>query len=382
MDFSLSEEQRLLRENIVRFAREVLNPGAAERDRERTFSRELWRRCGEIGIQGLPAPEQYGGSGVDPLTCAMALEALGYGCHDGGLVFSLCAHLLSCVVPLWQHGNEEQKRRYLPGLCNGTLIGVHAMSEPGSGSDAFALRTKAERDGRGFRINGTKTFISNGPVADLVIVFAVTDAKKGYHGGITAFLVESSTRGFAASKTFQKMGLHTSPIGELVFDNVYVPEEAVLAGVGAGSGVFTASMDWERICLFASHVGAMERLLETAISYARTRSQFGQSIGKFQAVGHRIADMKVQLEAARLLTYRAAWRLGNARTASLDAAIAKLFVSESLVQTALATVQVHGGYGYMAEYEVERALRDAVASTLYSGTSEMQRNIITRWLGL
>jgi hypothetical protein len=382
MEFGLSEEQRLLRENIVRFARDVLNPGVAERDRERAFSRELWRRCGEIGIQGLPVPEQYGGSGVDPLTCAMALEALGYGCRDGGLVFSLCAHLLSCVVPLWQHGNEEQKRRYLPGLCSGALIGVHAMSEPGSGSDAFALRTKAEREGRGFRINGTKTFISNGPVADLVIVFAVTEAQKGYHGGITAFLVESGTRGFSASKTFQKMGLHTSPIGELVFDNVYVPEEAILAGVGAGSGVFTASMDWERICLFASHVGAMERLLETAISYTRTRSQFGQAIGKFQAVGHRIADMKVQLEAARLLTYRAAWRLGNARSASLDAAIAKLFVSESLVQTALASVQVHGGYGYMAEYEVERALRDAVASTLYSGTSEMQRNIITRWLGL
>jgi alkylation response protein AidB-like acyl-CoA dehydrogenase len=312
----------------------------------------------------------------------MALEALGYGCRDGGLVFSLCAHLLSCVVPLWQHGNEEQKRRYLPGLCSGALIGVHAMSEPGSGSDAFALRTKAERDGRGFRINGTKTFISNGPVADLVIAFAVTDAQKGYHGGITAFLVESGTRGFSASKTFQKMGLHTSPIGELVFDNVYVPEGAILAGIGAGSGVFTGSMDWERICLFASHVGAMERLLETAIAYARTRSQFGQAIGKFQAVGHRIADMKVQLEAARLLTYRAAWRLGNARSASLDAAIAKLFVSESLVQTALASVQIHGGYGYMAEYEVERALRDAVASTLYSGTSEMQRNIITRWLGL
>jgi len=382
MEFSFTEEQKLLRDNIVRFAREVLNPGAAERDRDQTFSRELWRRCGEIGIQGLPVPEEYGGSGVDPLTCAIALEALGYGCRDGGLVFSLCAHLLSCVVPLWQHGNEAQKRRYLPGLCNGTLIGVHAMTEPGSGSDAFALRTKAERDGAGFRINGTKIFISNGPVADLVIVFAMTDAAKGYHGGVTAFLVESGAPGFSAGPKFEKMGLRTSPIGELVFTDLYVPEEAILAGVGAGSALFTASMDWERICLFASHVGAIERLLETAISYARTRTQFGQAIGKFQAVSHRIVDMKVQLEAARLLAYRAAWRLGHARNASLDASMTKLFVSESLVQAALATVQVHGGYGFMAEYEVERALRDAVGSTLYSGTSEMQRNIIARWLGL
>ncbi len=382
MDFALSEEQTALRDSIVRFAREELSKGAAERDREQAFSRELWKKCGEMGLQGLPVPEDYGGSGLDPLTCAIALEALGYGCSDGGLVFSLCAHLLSCVVPLWQHGSEEQKKRWLPGLCDGTLIGVHAMTEPGSGSDAFALRTRAEPEGSGFRINGTKTFISNGPVADLVIVFAMTDPQKGYHGGVTAFLVESGTPGFSASRKFEKMGLRSSPIGELVFADLCVPAEAVMGGVGAGSALFNAAMDWERICLFASHVGATERLLETAIAYARTRSQFGQAIGKFQAVSHRVADMKVQLEAARLLTYRAAWRLEHARSASLDAAIAKLFVSESLVAAALATLQLHGGYGYMTEYEVERALRDALGSTIYSGTSEMQRNIIARWLGL
>src|SRR5262249_55226158 len=289
---------------------------------------------------------------------------------------------LSCVVPLWRHGNEEQKRRYLPSLCNGTSIGVHAMTEPGSGSDAFALRTRAEPDNDGFRLNGTKTFISNGPVADLVIVFAVTDPKKRYFGGITAFLVQKGTRGFRASQKFEKMGLRTSPIGELVFEDVYVPTSAVLGGLGAGSTFFTSTMDWERICLFASHVGTMERLIETSVAYARTRVQFGQAIGKFEAISHRIADMKVQLEAARLLTYRAAWRLGRAKSASLDAAIAKLFVSESLVKTALDTIQIHGGYGYMVDYEVERALRDAVGSTIYSGTSEMQRNIIARWLGL
>ncbi|MGE3539952.1 MAG: acyl-CoA dehydrogenase family protein [Candidatus Tectimicrobiota bacterium] len=382
MDFSLTEEQTLLRNNIIRFAQQVLNEGVIERDRGQTFSRELWRKCAEIGLQGLPVPEDYGGSGLEALSTAIALDALGYGCHDSGLVFSLCAHLLSCVVPLWQHGNEEQKQRYLPGLCDGTLIGVHAMTEPGSGSDAFALHTRATQDGNGYRINGTKTFISNGPVADLVIVFAVTDPDKGYYGGVTAFLVERDTPGFRVSQQFEKMGLRTSPIGELVFEDLYVPAEAILSGVGAGTTLFTQAMDWERICLFASHIGTMERLLETSIAYARTRTQFGQSIGKFQAVSHRLVDMKVQLEAARLLTYRAAWRLGRTRNVSMDASMTKLFVSESLVKAALDTVQIHGGYGYMTENEVERALRDAIGSTIYSGTSEMQRNIIARWLGL
>jgi len=256
------------------------------------------------------------------------------------------------------------------------------MTEPGSGSDAFALRTRAEPDGSGYRLNGTKTFISNGPVADLVIVFAVTDPKKGYYGGVTGFLVESGTPGFQVSQKFEKMGLRTSPIGELVFEDLYVPATAILGGVGAGSTLFTHAMDWERICLFASHIGIMERLLETSVTYARTRTQFGQPIGKFQAVAHRLVDMKVQLEAARLLTYRAAWRLGRVKSVAMDAAMTKLFVSESLVKTALDTVQIHGGYGYMTEYEVERALRDAIGSTIYSGTSEMQRNIIARWLGL
>jgi alkylation response protein AidB-like acyl-CoA dehydrogenase len=382
MEFSFTDEQKLLRDNIVKFAQGELNKDVVGRDSEQAFSATLWRRCAEIGIQGLPVPEEYGGSGVDTLSCAIALEALGYGCRDGGLVFSLCAHVLACVVPLWSHGNADQKKRYLPGLCDGSLIGMHAITEPGSGSDSFAMRTRAERDGNGWRLNGTKTFVSNGPVGDVAIVFAVTDASKGFHGGITAFILEKDMAGFSSSKKFEKMGLRTSPVGELAIQDVHVPETAVLGSVGGGSTIFATAMDWERILLVASHVGAIERLLETSISYARTRSQFGQTIGKFQAVAHKIADMKAQLEAARLLTYRSAWRLGNLRNASLDASITKLFVSESLVKAALDTVQIHGGYGFMAEYEVERALRDAVGSTIYSGTSEMQRNIIARWLGL
>jgi hypothetical protein len=383
MDFSLSPEQRELRDGVVRFAREVLNDGVIERDRNQEFRRDLWVRCAEMGLTGLPIPEAYGGAGLDPLSSAMALEALGYGCRDGGLVFSVCAHLLSCVVPIWKHGSEEQKLRYLPGLCDGSLIGVHAMTEPGSGSDAFNLLTRADRDGDGFRINGTKMFISNGPVADVVIVFTMTDREKGFHGGTTPFIVERGTPGFRVSQKIEKMGLRTSPFGELVFEDVHVPASAALGGeLGGGAAMFTEAMDWERVLLFASHVGTMERLIDQAVAYASTRRQFGQAIGKFQSVSHRIADMKVRLEAARLLTYRAAWRLETSRGVTLDAAIAKLFVSESLVHAALGTVQTLGGYGYSTEYEVERVLRDAVGSTIYSGTSEMQRNIIARWLGL
>ncbi len=382
MDFSFSDDQKLLRDNIIKFAQRELSDGARERDREQAFSRELWRKCADIGIQGLPVPEEFGGSGFDPLSCAVALEALGYGCSDGGLVFSLCAHLLACVVPILTHGNAEQKRRYLPGLCDGTLIGMHAITEPGSGSDTFAMRTRAQKQGDGWGINGTKTFVSNGPLGDLAIVFAVTDAGKGFHGGVTAFLVPAGSPGFSVGKKFEKMGLRTSHVGELVFEDLYIPDNAVLGTVGGGSAVFATAMDWERSLLVASHVGVVERLMETSIAYARTRSQFGQPIGKFQAIAHKIADMKTQLEAARLLTYRSAWRLDHARNASLDASITKLFVSETLLKVALDTVQVHGGYGFMAEYDVERALRDAVGGTIYSGTSEMQRNIIARWLGL
>jgi len=382
MDFALSEDQKLLRDTMVKFAQRELNHDLHERDRDQRFERELWLKCAEIGVQGLPVPEEYGGSGVDALSCAIALEALGYGCRDGGLVFSLSAHLLACVVPIWKHGNEAQRARYLPGLCDGTLVGAHAITEPGSGSDSFSMRTRAVRDGDGWRINGTKMFISNAPVADVCVVFAVTDPDKGFHGGVTGFIVETGMPGVTAARKIEKMGLRTAPIGELVFENAYLGDDAVLGKVGGGAAGFGTAMDWERTLLVAGHVGTMQRLLETAIEYARVRQQFGQAIGKHQAVAHKIADMKVRVDACRLLTYQAAWRLQNTRSASLDASVAKLFVSESLVQAAMDTVQIHGGYGFMTEYDVERTLRDSIGATIYSGTSEMQRNIIARWLGL
>jgi alkylation response protein AidB-like acyl-CoA dehydrogenase len=382
MEFVLSEEQRILSDSILRFAQKELNDGIAERDRQHEFAREAWRKCGEMRLQGLPVPTDLGGAGLDPLSCAIALEALGAGCRDGGLVFSVCAHLLACVVPIWKHGTPEQHERYLPRLCEGGLIAVNAMTEPGTGSDAFAMTTRAVPDGDGYRITGTKIFGSNGPIADVAVVYALTDPDKGFHGGVSAFIVEREAHGFRNGQRFEKLGLRTSPIGELVFEDVYVPGSALLGRKGAGATMFSQSMDWERALLGATHLGTMRHLLGQAVEYARTRKQYGQAIGKFQAVAHRIADMKVRLEAARWLVYRAASRLDVARDAGLDASIAKLFVSEALQRSALDTVQVLGGYGFTVEYDAERILRDAIGSTIYSGTSEIQRNIISRWLGL
>jgi alkylation response protein AidB-like acyl-CoA dehydrogenase len=384
MDFSLTGEQLRLRNEIVAFARAELNDGTAERDRLGEFPHDLWNKCGELRLQGLFVPVEYGGRGLDPLSATIALEALGYGCNDAGLCFAICAHLLACVVPIWKHGSEEQRRRYLPGLSDGSIIAANAMSEPGSGSDAFALITRAEADGDGFRFNGTKTFCSNGPCADVFVTYAATDPAKGYYGGITAFIVRRDTPGLRTGPPFHKLGLRTSHMSEVVFDNAFVPADAVLGGVGGGSSIFAQSMDWERTCLGAIHVGAMQRLLDLAVRQARTRklSGSGEAIGKLQGISHPIADMKVRLEAARLLMYRTASRLEHARDVAIEAAITKLYVSESLVATAQGAIRTFGGSGLMEGHEAERALRDAVASTLYSGTSEIQRNIISRWLGL
>jgi alkylation response protein AidB-like acyl-CoA dehydrogenase len=381
MDFALDEEQKLLQSQIIAFCRRELNENVRERDSAQIFSRDLWRKCGEMGLAGLPVPRELGGVGLDAVTTAVALEAFGYGCRDGGLVFSVCAHLLACVVPIWKHGSEEQQRRFLPKLCDGTLIAVNAMTESEGGSDPFTMSTRAEPEAEGFRIRGTKVFASNGPVADLVLVYAKVKAQDG-DGGVTGFIVDKAASGLRVGQTFEKMGTRTSKIGELIFDDVFVPMDRVLGGIGGGPVVFSESMDWERALLVATHLGAMQRLLDEAIEHARRRKTFGKLIGKYQAVSHRIVDMKVRLEAARLLTYKAASRLGQARDVQLDAAIAKLFTSESFVTSALDAIRVFGGYGYMQEYEVERTMRDAVGGVLYSGTSDMQRNIVASWLGL
>ncbi|HLC82581.1 MAG TPA: acyl-CoA dehydrogenase, partial [Bacteroidia bacterium] len=312
----------------------------------------------------------------------LALEALGYGSDDGGLNFSICAHLLACVVPIWKYGNENQKKKYLPDLCNGNKIAVNAMTESESGSDVFNIKTTAKKHENGFLINGTKTFCSNGPVGDLILVYALTDESKGYYGGITAFIVDKNAKGFKVGQKYEKMGLRTSGISEVIFENVFVSEEDIVGGVGGGATVFNHSMEWERTGIAACHVGTMRKLLEKSIEYVQTRKSGNEVIGKKQAVAHRIANMKVQLEAASLLTYKAALGLEKNKENMIQAASAKLFVSEAFVASAIDTMQIFGGNGYMTEFGIERIVRDALGSTVYSGTSDIQRNIISRLLGL
>lgn len=381
MDFSLTDEQQRLRETILRFARRELNDDVIQRDATGEFPRTLWQKCAELGIQGLPIPEEYGGSGQDALTIMIALEALGYGCKDNGLLFSLNAQMWSAQAPILRFGREEQKRRFLPGLCDGSLIGVQAMTEPASGSDAFSLRTTAERKGNVYVLNGSKTFITNAPIADVFVVFARTDPSNGF-AGVSAFLVERDTPGLSVSREMHKMGLRTSPMGEVVFEDCELPADDLLGPPGAGLAIFNHSMDWERSCILACAVGTMQRQVERCISYAKERVQFGQPIGKFQAVSHRIVEMQVRLETARLLLHRVGWLKANGRPTIAEAAMSKLYVSECFVRSSLDAVQIFGGYGYMAEYELERELRDAVGSRLYSGTSDIQRNIIAGRLGL
>lgn len=381
MDFGWTAEQESLREEVVRFARGALNDDVVRRDETHEFSREAWERCARFGIQGLAVPEGFGGRDADPLTIVLVMEALGYGCRDNGLIFSLNAQMWSCALPLVKSGTEEQKRRYLPGLCDGSLIGVQAMTEPGTGSDAFALTTTAKQTEGGFVLNGSKTFITNAPVAGIFVVFASTDPDRGF-AGLSAFLVERDTPGLHIGLPFRKMGLRTSPMTELVFTDCEVPGDALLGKVGSGMAIFNSSMDWERSYILASTVGTMQRQLEEAISYARERRQFGQPIGKFQAVSHRIVDMKLRLESARLLTYRLAWLRADGKQTPLESALVKLHLSECYLQSSLDALQIHGAYGYMEESEIERDVRDAVGSRIYSGTSEIQRNIVAGYLGL
>ncbi|MBC7790645.1 MAG: acyl-CoA dehydrogenase family protein [Anaerolineae bacterium] len=381
MDLKWSEDQLKLRESIVQFAQHSLNDHFARRDKAGEFSRDLWRICAGFGIQGLPIPEEYGGTGQDILTTMIAMEALGYGCRDQGLLFSLHAQMWSIQMPILKFGTADQKSRYLPSLCAGRWIGAHCMSEPDSGSDAFGLRTRANKVGDRYVLNGSKTFVTNAPEADLFLVFATIDRKKGMWG-VTGFLVERTALGLSVGGKLDKMGLTTSPMAEVFLEDCEVPQENVLGREGGGAAIFNHSMAWERSCILGSTVGAMEWQLERCLQYVKTRTQFGKPIGNFQLVSAKAADMKVRLETSRLLLYRAAWAQASGANNALEGAMAKLYISEAAVQSALDAIQIHGGYGYMKEYEVERELRDNIGATLYSGTSEIQRLIIARHLGL
>ncbi len=376
----LTPEQAEFYESVSAFARSLLDD-VLQRDRAGSFSRDAWNRCAEFGILGLPVPEEHGGGGADVVTTMLGLEALGYGYRDNGLVFSINAHMWTSEIPIWTFGTAEQKERWLAGLCSGRLIGCHTITEPDAGSDAFAMKSAARRVEGGYVISGQKTFITNASIADLLIVFARDGEGIGPYG-ISAFLVEAGTPGCEVGKPLDKLGLRTSPMSEVFLEDCFVPDSALLGKPGQGGEIFQTSMRWERACIMASQVGVMRRTMETCVRYARQRRQFGKPIARFEAVADKIANMKIAVDAARALVLRVGWLMDQGRDAMTEAAVAKAFVSEAAVRTHLDALQIHGGYGYMTEFEVERDLRDALGGTIYSGTTEIQRRIIARGLGL
>ena len=381
MDFSWTREQKALRQSVISFAKRELNQDLIEHDRDSEFPREAWKRCAEFGIQGMPIPREYGGGGQDLLTTVCALEALGYGCQDNGLIFTINAHMWTSEIPFLQFGSEEQKRRYLPKLASGEFVGIQAMTEPESGSDAFSLRTRAVKKGDHYVLNGSKTFITNAPVADVIMVLANVDPSKGA-AGITGFIIDKGTPGFIISKKLHKMGLRTSPMAELAFQDCEVPETNILGQIGSGQAIFTVSMEWERACILASHLGAMQRMLEASVRCASAPGSGGKLIDRMPSIADKIAEMDVRLETARLALYQAAWLKQQGKHPLREAAIAKLSVSQACIETALAAMEIHGSHGDAVECQLERQFRDAISGTLYSGTSEIQKSIIARWHGL
>jgi alkylation response protein AidB-like acyl-CoA dehydrogenase len=377
----LSEEQQKLQDAAVAFARGALNDDMIARDKAAQFDRAAWQACAEFGVLGMPVPQEYGGLGLGLSELLAVMEGLGNGTRDQGLLFSLNAHLWTNTIPILEYGTEAQRTKYLPPLCDGTLVGANAASEPDAGSDIFSMRTRATRDGDHYVLNGTKTFVTNAPVADLFVAYATINPALGPMG-VTGFIVERDTPGLTISRKLDKMGLRTSPMAEVIFEDCRVPVDQRLGREGRGATVFECSMEWERGCILASCLGVMRRQLDDCIRHARQRKQFGKAIGKYQSVANRLVDMRVRLDTCRPLVYRIGALKDAKKDATTEAAVAKLYVSDCFVKSSLDAVQVFGGYGYMTEQQVERDLRDAVGSQLYSGTSEIQRNIIARGLGL
>ncbi len=381
MDFSWTEEQQELYASVVDFARRELDDDVVRRDRESEFSVALWRAAAEFGVLGWAVPEALGGRSYPVLTVAYLMEALGYGCRDNGLSFGLGAQMWGVQTALLHFGTEEQVARYLPRSVQGHALAAYAMTEAGSGSDAFGLETTATADGSSYVLNGEKTLITFGPIAEFAIVFAKTRPDAG-RWGISAFVVDADTPGYQAHPTEEKMGLRTVPFGRLTFEDCRVPAASLLGKEGAGASIFSHSQGWERSLVLAPQLGAMQRLLDHCVEVARSRKRAGASIGKHQAVSHRISNMALRLETARLLLYKTAWLQQNGGRNLMEAALAKIHLSECFAESSLEAIAINGGEGYKTESAIERNLRDALGGTIYGGTVDIQRNIVSGLLGL
>ena len=375
MKIELLEEQNLLRDTVRRFAAEVVAPRAREIDESGEFPREFFDQAAELGLGGVAVPEQYGGAGMDTLSYCLVIEEISRVCATSGVILSVNNSLV--CDPLLKFGTEEQKQRWLTPLASGKLLGCFALTEPGAGSDAGALRTTARRDGDDYVLDGNKVFITNGTHADVALVFATVDPAKK-HRGITAFIVPCDTPGFSRGTHEYKLGVNASGTTELAFQGMRVPASQRLGEDGEGFKIAMATLDGGRIGISAQAVGIARGAFEEGMAYAQEREQFGKPIADFQAIQFYLADMATELDAARLLTWKAAWAKDQGRRYTLEAAQAKLFSAQMAQKVTTLALQIHGGYGYTKEYNVERYFRDARITEIYEGTSEIQKLVIAR----
>ena len=376
MDFELDDIQKLVRDTARRFAREQVAPWAAEMDKAGKYRPELVRRLADLGFLGVAFPEEYGGAGMDYRCYAIVVEELSVVCASTGVVVS--AHSSLCCDPIYRNGTEEQKRKYLVPLASGETLGCLGLTETQAGTDAGNVRTTAVADGDEWVLNGSKIFITNGGPAGVAVVVASTDRSAG-HKGLSAFIVPADTKGYKVAKEEHKLGIRASSTAELVFDDCRIPKENLLGKIGEGFKIALQTLDGGRIGIAAQAVGIARGALEHAVAYAKERVQFGQSISTFQAIQWKLADMATEIDAARLLVWRAAWlKDSGVKNFAKESAMAKLFASDVAMKATREAIQVFGGYGYIDEYPVERFYRDAKITEIYEGTSEVQRIVISR----
>ncbi|WP_053218069.1 acyl-CoA dehydrogenase [Virgibacillus senegalensis] len=377
MDFQLTDEQEMLRKMVRDFAKNEVEPSAAERDEQERFDREIFDKMAELGLTGIPWPEKYGGIGADFVSYVIAVEELSRVCASTGVTLS--AHISLASWPLYKYGSENQKQTYLAELARGEKLGAYALSEPGAGSDVASMKTTARLDGDSYLLNGNKVWITNGGVADTYIVFAKTDPD-AKHRGISAFIVEKGTPGFSFGKKEKKLGIRSSPTTELIFENCRVPKENLLGAEGQGFKIAMTTLDGGRNGIAAQALGIAQGALDASVGYAKEREQFGKPIAQNQGISFKLADMATEIEAARLLTYQAAWLESNGLPYGKASAMSKLFAGDAAMRITTEAVQVYGGYGYTKDYPVERYMRDAKITQIYEGTNEIQRLVIGRML--
>ncbi|MBD1379696.1 acyl-CoA dehydrogenase [Metabacillus arenae] len=377
MFFKLSEEHEMIRKMVRDFAKNEVEPSAAERDEEERFDREIFDKMAGLGLAGIPWPEKYGGIGSDYLAYVIAVEELSRVCASTGVTLS--AHTSLAGWPVFKFGTEEQKQKYLKPMAQGKKIGAYGLTEPGSGSDAGGMRTSARLNGDHYVLNGTKIFITNGGYADIYIVFALTNPEDKHHG-TSAFIIEKDFSGFSVGKKESKLGIRSSPTTEIIFEDCIVPKENLLGKEGEGFKVAMMTLDGGRNGIAAQAVGIAQGALDASVAYAKERVQFGKPIATQQGISFKLADMATSIEASRLLTYQAAWLESEGVSYGKESAMSKLFAGDTAMKVTTEAVQVFGGYGYTKDYPVERYMRDAKITQIYEGTQEIQRLVISRML--